>query len=92
VQLALVACGMSCPRDSDMQEQALGSPIDGERTRGDLLFWKGHVAIARDAITLLHASASHMSVVIESAEEGLERIRAKAGDITSVRRLAGKAQ
>jgi hypothetical protein len=33
-----------------------------------------------------------MSVVIESAEEGLERIRAKAGDITSVRRLAGKAQ
>jgi cell wall-associated NlpC family hydrolase len=92
VQLALGACGISCPRDSDMQEQALGSPIDGERTRGDLLFWKGHVAIARDAITLLHASASHMSVVIESAEEGLDRIRAKAGDITSVRRLAGKAQ
>ena len=27
VQVALTACGIPCPRDSDMQEQALGTPI-----------------------------------------------------------------
>ena len=88
VQLALGACGVSCPRDSDMQEQALGASVQAPLSRGDLLFWKGHVAIARDDTTLLHASASHMAVVIEPAEEGMERIRGKAGEITSVRRLA----
>ena len=27
VQIALSACGISCPRDSDMQEAALGAPL-----------------------------------------------------------------
>ena len=50
VQVALQACGVPCPRDSDMQEQALGTPIAIEQARrGDLIFWKGHVAIVRDA-------------------------------------------
>ena len=49
VQLALSACGIACLRDSDMQERALGAPVDlTELTRGDLIFWPGHVAIARD--------------------------------------------
>ena len=62
VQLALAACGIPCPRDTDMQEQALGSalarPHELEQLRrGDLLFWKGHVAIVRDEATLVHANA-----------------------------------
>ena len=51
VQLALTACGVPCPRDSDMQEHALGTLIASDFSalrRGDLLFWKGHVAIVRD--------------------------------------------
>ena len=53
VQVALSACGVVCPRDSDMQERALGAPVavteDGaDLRRGDLVFWKGHVAIVRD--------------------------------------------
>ena len=74
VQVALAACGISCPRDSDMQEQALGAVIEPARSsdlkRGDLLFWKGHVAIARDAATLVHANAFHMAVAIEETDGG----------------------
>src|SRR3974390_1469524 len=58
VQVALQAAGVACPRDSDMQELALGRLSSlGELRRGDLVFWKGHVAIARDSETLLHANA-----------------------------------
>src|SRR5262249_49126340 len=68
VQLALSACGVACPRDSDMQERALGVPIDltaFELARGDLIFWRDHVAIARDRHSLVHANAFHMAVAVE---------------------------
>lgn len=89
VQTALAACGISAPRDSDMQEAALGRPIAlGEARRGDLIFWKGHVAFVRDADTLIHANAFAMAVAIEPLAEALARI-SKAGDeVTSVRRIA----
>jgi cell wall-associated NlpC family hydrolase len=97
VQIALSAAGVTCPRDSDMQERALGAAVDHKvRTfaleRGDLIFWKGHVAIARDRETLVHGNAFHMAVVIEPASEAITRIRGKDGEtgseITSVRRLS----
>jgi hypothetical protein len=92
LQIALGACGIPCPRDSDMQEHALGSalahPHDlAQLRRGDLVFWKGHVAIVHDAATLLHANAHHMAVAIEPIAPAIERIRAISGDVTSVRRL-----
>jgi cell wall-associated NlpC family hydrolase len=88
VQVALNACGLSCPRDSDMQEAALGAPVDlsGLR-RGDLVFWKGHVAIARDKATLVHANAFHMAVAIEPVAEAVDRIREAGSEVTSVRRI-----
>jgi hypothetical protein len=89
VQAALTAAGVTCPRDSDMQEAALGAPVDlAEVRRGDLLFWKGHVGIARDAATLLHANAFHMAVASEPRAEALARIAAGGSALTSVRRLA----
>jgi cell wall-associated NlpC family hydrolase len=92
LQLALTACGIACPRDSDMQEAALGHGIEGADVldrlrRADLLFWKGHVAIARDAATLVHASAHHMAVAIEPTAKAIARIGAAGSDVTSVRRL-----
>jgi hypothetical protein len=96
VQLALLACGIPCPRDSDMQEQALGSPLpslqdlDGLR-RGDLLFWKGHVAIARDEATLLHASAHDMAVVCEPIGPAIARIRGQGYELASVHRLPARS-
>ena len=90
VQVALTACGISCPRDSDMQERALGAPLATgleQLRRGDLLFWKGHVAIARDAATLVHANAFHMAVEIEPIGEAVRRIKVAGGELTSVRRV-----
>lgn len=88
VQVSLQACGIACPRDSDMQELALGklSSLASLR-RGDLVFWKGHVAIARDDKTLLHANAHHMMVAIEPASDAIARIKAAGSEITSVRRI-----
>jgi cell wall-associated NlpC family hydrolase len=90
VQVALTACGISCPRDTDMQQAAVGEVVaHGPRRRGDLIFWKGHVAIARDENTMIHANAFHMAVAIEPIMDAIARIRATAGEVTSVRRIEG---
>jgi hypothetical protein len=92
VQVALTACGIACPRDSDMQEAAFASHAGPSALRrGDLIFWKGHVAVARDRETLIHANAHHMAVAIEPVREAVARIRAGGSEITSVRRPGGKA-
>jgi cell wall-associated NlpC family hydrolase len=88
VQVALTACGIRCPRDSDMQERALGSSVDiGSARRGDLVFWKGHVAIVRDEATFLHANAFHMAVAVEPIAEAVARIAAAGSEVTSTKRL-----
>jgi hypothetical protein len=93
IQLALAAAGIEAPRDTDMQEKALGSPVElrpdlsGLR-RGDLVFWKGHVGAMLDAARLLHANAHHMAVAAEPLAESEARIRLKSfGPIVAVRRL-----
>ena len=97
VQLALNACGIPCPRDTDMQEQALGSALarqheGGQLRRGDLVFWKGHVAIARDEATFVHANASrHVAVALEPAAAAIARIRDAGSEVTSVRRLPARS-
>jgi len=93
VQLALTAAGIPCPRDSDMQERAVGAPIrwNGDASalkHGDLIFWPRHVAIVRDASTVVHANAFHMAVAIEPTSDAIARIRAAGSDIHSVRRIA----
>jgi cell wall-associated NlpC family hydrolase len=88
VQVALTDCGVMCPRDSDMQEAAFGRRVElAQLQRGDLVFWKGHVAIARDAATLIHANAFHMAVATEPVAEALARIKTAGSDVTSVRRV-----
>jgi cell wall-associated NlpC family hydrolase len=93
LQVALTAAGAPCPRDSDMQEQALGRALtkteqSSRLQRGDLIFWKGHVAMVRDGESLLHANAFHMAVAIEPIAQALTRIRASGSEITSLRRIA----
>jgi cell wall-associated NlpC family hydrolase len=92
-QTALRAAGIAAPRDSDMQEAALGRPLPlddalARLRRGDLVFWKGHVGIMRDAATLLHANGFAMKVTSEPLAEARARIeKSKGGAITSIRRL-----
>ena len=93
VQSALGAAGIKAPRDSDMMEAALGSPAPVDEAlahlrRGDLIFWKGHVGVMRDARTLLHANGWHMKVASEPLADARSRVaRGADGAITSIRRL-----
>lgn len=91
VQVALTACGRACPRDSDMQERALGTAIDvtsgvAALHRGDLVFWPGHVAIARGDGSLVHANAHHVAVAVEPVEEAVTRIVAAGSRVISIKR------
>jgi hypothetical protein len=89
VQAAYLACGRACPGDTSQQETAFGPalPPGTLPKRGDLLFWKGHVALVHDPDTLLHANAYRMAVNYEPLLSTVERIAAKGeGPVTSHRR------
>ncbi len=91
VQLAMRMAGRDVPRDSDMQADGLGAPLDpGEDhsglRRGDLVFWKGHVAIMLDADTMIHANGHTMQVSREGLREAIARIGYLYGGPTGFRR------
>jgi cell wall-associated NlpC family hydrolase len=88
VQVSLQAAGVPCPRDTDMQEASFAQTVPlPELTRGDLIFWKGHVAIARDAQTIVHANAHHMMVAAEKTADAVARIAAAGSTVTSICRV-----
>jgi cell wall-associated NlpC family hydrolase len=91
VQISLAAGGIRAPRDSDMQEASLGRDVPlaqiAQLKRGDLVFWKGHVAIVRDATTLVHANAHHMATAIESTHTAVARIAAAGSPVRRIKRL-----
>ncbi len=94
VQLTLEAAGIAAPRDTDMQQAELGEEVaipdvlEGVQ-RGDLIYWKGHVGIMADSITLVHANAHHMQVAAETLPEAIERIAKLGAEIAAVKRLPG---
>jgi cell wall-associated NlpC family hydrolase len=92
VQLAMRMTGRHAPRDSDMQEAALGTALDiasglPPLQRGDLVFWKGHLGIMQDGERLLHANAHHMAVASEPLSDAIARLEAAGCPVTSIRRL-----
>ena len=93
IQVSMSLCGLRCPGDSDQQLAKLGQNIDIDTTqeKGDILFWKGHVALALNARQVLHANAYHMSTVIEELSEAVIRIKNQEGnDIIARKRLIGE--
>lgn len=90
VQVACLACGIPCPGDSGPQSETLGAPLDPKAPlrRGDLLFWRGHVAWVASPDTILHANAGYMAVVYEGLSDAAQRILDQGdGPITARRRL-----
>jgi cell wall-associated NlpC family hydrolase len=88
VQQALLACGLACPRDADQQSRLGQAVAPDALARNDLVFWRGHVAMALDGQRIIHANAHHMAVAIEPLTAALERIKAAgAGEPTAFRRL-----
>lgn len=87
VQLSMMMAGRSAPRDSDMQAQGLGEEIAFDQLRrGDLVFWKGHVAIMEDETMMIHANGHTMSVAREGLKAAVERIGYLYGKLTVCRR------
>lgn len=79
VQLAFHAAGREMPGDSDLQ-QAIGTPLaEGQERRGDLIFWKGHVALVTGPDRIIHANGYTMDVACEPLSAAIARIAA-AGD------------
>lgn len=89
VQLCLRMAGRSAPRDTDMQAAALGQPLqeDEKLQRGDLVFWKGHVAIMLDSSNVIHASGHAMMVVREKLDDAIARIEPFYGKPIGFRRV-----
>ena len=92
VQTAYKAAGIAMPRDSYMQrdvghEVKLGADFTGLK-RGDIICWRGHVALMSSETHMIHANGFHMKVICESLAQAAHRINAQYGDVLSVRRLA----
>jgi cell wall-associated NlpC family hydrolase len=93
VQLSHALCGRALPRDSDMLRASAGTLIGQGADhpplqRGDLVFWKGHVAMMEDETNMLHASGHTMCVVREGFEGAVERIAPMYGLPLAYRRFA----
>ena len=87
VQGAHLACGIPLPGDADLIEGA-GRPLDPSEPlqRGDLIFWKGHVALVVDETRLIHANGHTMSVAYDGISACIARIDAAEGLQPSSRR------
>lgn len=86
VQVSMHACGLPCPGDSDMQ-MALGRTLGANEAmkRGDLIFWKGHVAMVVDRDRLIHANGHTMSVAYEGIRDCVARVSSGGGGLVLAR-------
>lgn len=94
VQAACLSCGIPCPGDSDQQQALLGRDLpEGTKPRkGDLLFWKGHVALVAGKNRILHANAHSMTTCYEDLDAAIARIAAAGdGPVTAHKRLPKSA-
>jgi len=92
VQMACLACAISCPGDSDEQAERLGAALapGTPPRRGDLLFWAGHVAWVAGPDLLIHANARDMAVAYEPLRAAVARIEAQGdGPVTLHKRIGG---
>ncbi len=79
VQELLKFNNIYCPRDSKDQKKFFRKEISIKNIRkGDLLFWKGHVAIALSNKKLVHAFGPRKKVVIMGIKETVKKIYSKS--------------
>ncbi|WP_173934828.1 NlpC/P60 family protein [Chelativorans sp. Marseille-P2723] len=86
VQLSMFMAGQRVPRDTYMQAN-IGSEVETEVKRGDLVFWRGHVAILTDDENVIHANGYTMTVSREPLAEATRRIEPFYGRPVGFRRL-----
>lgn len=82
VQVCLARAGIAVPRDTEMQQNAIGGVADTPKS-GDIVFFPGHVGIMADGGDIIHANAFHMKVTVEPLNVVAERSKG----ISAIRRL-----
>ena len=94
VQITMAMAGIPAPRDSDLQEAGLGTPVAMDNPRdfsrieeGDLVFFPGHVGLFVNDWRFLHASAFDMQVSLHGFSDVLDRANSDNAGVTSIRRV-----
>jgi cell wall-associated NlpC family hydrolase len=93
IQVSMAAARIDCPRDSDMQRDALGEDVaipDDPATlaAGDIVFFPGHVGFYLGDGRFLHASSFDMMVSVHPLTDVLKRVRDRHGEgIVRARRV-----
>ena len=76
------------PRDTDMQEDfCTRSLLRKNLKAGDLVFWKGHVALMTEKKKIIHANAHHMKTQEESLVTAEARIFKTNGKVRKYARI-----
>ena len=89
VQICFNQNNKFCPRDSKDQEKYFKKIINIKNIKkNDIIFWKGHVAVALSKSKLIHAYGPMKKVVVMDIKKTINRIKKTAGlEVTSVRRI-----
>ena len=89
VQVCLNQNNKFCPRDSKDQEKYFKKRINIKNIKkNDIIFWKGHVAVALSKNKLIHAYGPLKKVVVMDIKKTINRIKRTADlEVTSVRRI-----
>jgi hypothetical protein len=89
VQLCLNYNNKFCPRDSGAQEKFFKNKINlNNIKKNDIIYWKGHVALALSNKKLIHAYGPLKKTVIMSIPQTIKRIKKSANiEIVSVKRI-----
>ena len=89
VQVCLNQNNKFCPRDSKDQEKYFKKKVSIKNIKkNDIIFWKGHVAVALSKNKLIHAYGPLKKVVVMDIKKTINRIKRTANlDVTSVRRI-----
>ncbi len=76
MQLTLASVGIAAPRDTDLQQAAVGSEISPGTAlrRGDMVFFPDHVGMMVDDKDLIHATRHWDKVIIEPLTDIIDRI------------------
>jgi len=78
---------IKCPRDSKKQEIFFKKSIARKKVKkGDLLFWKGHVAIALNNKECIHAYGPAKKVVIVKINNLISKLLKKSLNLSSIKR------
>lgn len=88
VQISLSLTGLSAPRDSDLQAEMLGTPLEAGAAlqRGDFIFFEGHVGMMVDGERMIHANGNANAVSIDPIAEVRARSAADGADSFKARR------